>query len=634
MNFRSFLVSILFFHTGLISAQTTWTAESIPHELKEKANAVVRKRDVKFEILAENRATYSSHEVITILNAKGGEHAIQWVFYDKLIRVASLKAIVYDKNGVLVKKLKPADFKDQSAISGFSLYEDNRVKIADLSNGNYPYTIEFEYSLDFRYLFHIPSFYPISDENLSIEGSSFKLVYPPDNSPRFLERNLTDALMNKKISETSILWEFGNLKPIEMERNGPYATEVLPSILSAPTQFQYEGYNGRMDTWENFGVWINSLNKDRDELTPETKKKVQELISGLNTIEEKSKILYEFLQSRTRYVSIQLGIGGFQPIDSKTVDQVGYGDCKALSNYMLALLKEAGIEGNYNLIKAGSNIDPIETSFPSTQFNHVIVSIPMATDTLWLECTSQTNPFNYLGSFTGDRMALSITKSGATIVKTPGFTNQNFQIRNAIAHLDEHGTAEVLTTTKYSGSMFERNGLNYTIHSTDDKKKEWIEQNTSVPSFHLMKFNINGSGDSNPKAVVDVTYNIDQLANVSGKRVFITPNVFNKMPLKFSGPSNRVYDIIIRNETVEIDSIEFRIPPNLYPEFVPEKKNIQNQFGEYEANVFVREGLVLYTRKLIIKKGRYPANSFTDLNSFNKEIIRHDNVKIAFLSKT
>src|SRR5690606_4540730 len=103
------------------------------------------------------------------------------------------------------------------------------------------------------------------------------------------------------------------------------------------------------------------------------------------------------------------------------VEKTGYGDCKALSNYMVALLGSVGIKGYYSLIMAGENFTPLQTDFPSSQFNHVVVAVPNGSDTLWLECTSQTQPFGYLGSFTDDRYALMILDDGATLVKTGSY---------------------------------------------------------------------------------------------------------------------------------------------------------------------------------------------------------------------
>ena len=89
------------------------------------------------------------------------------------------------------------------------------------------------------------------------------------------------------------------------------------------------------------------------------------------------------MQNKTRYVSIQLGIGGYQPFEASVVDKTGYGDCKALSNYMLSMLETIGIKGHYALIMAGQNSPELEEDFPSSQFNHAIVAVPNGADTLW-----------------------------------------------------------------------------------------------------------------------------------------------------------------------------------------------------------------------------------------------------------
>ena len=110
-----------------------------------------------------------------------------------------------------------------------------------------------------------------------------------------------------------------------------------------------------------------------------------------------------------QYISIKLGIGGWQPLTAKFVSEKGYGDCKALTNLMMALLKEAGIKSNYVLILAGADENDINTSFPASYFNHVICAVPMAADTVWLECTSQVKDPGYMVSFTGNMHSLILT---------------------------------------------------------------------------------------------------------------------------------------------------------------------------------------------------------------------------------
>ena len=60
--------------------------------------------------------------------------------------------------------------------------------------------------------------------------------------------------------------------------------------------------------------------------------KVKELVKDLKTVEEKAKKVYEFVQNKTRYIGVQIDIGGWSPITADRVDISGYGDCKGLTN--------------------------------------------------------------------------------------------------------------------------------------------------------------------------------------------------------------------------------------------------------------------------------------------------------------
>src|SRR5471030_2459540 len=99
------------------------------------------------------------------------------------------------------------------------------------------------------------------------------------------------------------------------------------------------------------------------------------MTAGLATDKEKVKFLYEYMQHNVRYVSIQLGIGGLKPFSATFVDQKKYGDCKALSNYMCALLKAVNIPAYYAKVRAGTNEEPCDNSFPFDLSNHIIVCI-------------------------------------------------------------------------------------------------------------------------------------------------------------------------------------------------------------------------------------------------------------------
>ena len=89
------------------------------------------------------------------------------------------------------------------------------------------------------------------------------------------------------------------------------------------------------------------------------------------------------------------------------------------------LLKVADINSYYTLVLAGETRQ-LNHDFVANHFNHAILCVPMIKDTIWLDCTSQTLPFNFLGDFTDDRPALLITPEGGKLVRTPAFIkNEN-----------------------------------------------------------------------------------------------------------------------------------------------------------------------------------------------------------------
>jgi transglutaminase-like putative cysteine protease len=613
-----------------------YPVSAIPDALMKDVNVVYRDDHMKFTIHAKNKATFHVHKAVTILNANGKKHAYEIVGYDKLTKVTSFKGFAYDADGKVIARLKASDIYDQSAFDGFSLYSDNRFKRADLSQGTYPYTVEFEYDLEYKFLFFIPSYYLLSEEKVSVEHSDYELIFPENLRPRYKTFNMENKVEERTTKDglKSLHWTFSNIAPVHFEDySDPY--ETISRIMVAPTSFEFDGYAGSMQDWETFGNWINSLNKGRDVLPEATVKKVQALTANAKTDEEKIKIIYEYMQNRTRYVSIQLGIGGFQPFEASVVDQTGYGDCKALSNYMVSMLKHVGVKANYTLIKAGEYAPSLQEDFPSSQFNHAIVSVPNGKDTIWLECTSQSSPFGYQGTFTGDRKALMITDNGARVVNTLKYTaDQNVQSRHAEVVVDAMGNANAKVKTTYMGLQYENGELHTVLNDRYDKQKEWLEDNIEIPAFNLNSFTFTNQKAKIPSADVTADLSLNRYASVSGKRLFLVPNLmnrWNRMPEKLE---SRKTDVLWRHTFTDLDTIEFHVPEGIYPEYLPAPIQLESRFGEYEARFEMTQGKLVYTRKLKMYKGKYPAASYPELSDFLKGINKADNTKMVFLSKT
>lgn len=626
---------LLTFLSSPFSEEPKYRVSDIPEDMKAGMYAVIREKETRFEIVSETQCNLYYRIAVTVLNPQGKEQAELAVFYDKFNVIKSLKGTVYDATGHVVKKLKQNEILDQSYFDGASLFTDDRIKRVNLSQSVYPYTIEYEYEILRKSLYSIPTFHQYTDDEISIQKSLYSISYPPALKPKYKLLNTSEPKKFVLPEKETLVWSSENIKPEKFEKYSPNFNQVVPTILASTNEISFDGYTGKMDTWLNYGKWQLALNKGRAELPEPTKKKIKDMTQHSTSIEEIAGILYKYLQSKTRYVGIQLGIGSWQPFEAKLVDETGYGDCKALSNYMIALLAEAGVKGYYTIIMAGKDAPEVEAGFPSPQFNHVIVAVPNKQDTIWLECTSQTNPFGYLGTFTSDRYALLVNSEGGHLVRTPVYEatkNNNTNFGDVVIDLNGNGKATVVSS--YSGLQTEKNGLSWVTEKSAEEQKKWVQKNTEIPSFEVVSFNLLDNPDRIPSIQLDMELNLPRYASSSAKRIFFVANLMNRSLVMPTKSEKRRTPIIIRNGFTSLDSISFHFPESIRPELLPPVVHLETKFGEYHSEIKVDEGGLHYIRRMKIIKGHFPADTYDEYVDFYRKINKADNAKVVLLNKT
>lgn len=604
---------------------------------EEDLNAVYLLDEGKVEIQSVFQMDYTVRKRIKILNEDGLGHAVEYVYYDNDDRkISYFDAAIVDDNGEVIEKLKKSEIKDKSTYDGFSVYQDNRMKIADLRRYTYPYIVEFSYQLEFNNIFLIPDWYFTSGSDTYTVKSVFSIKSPSGLGllPRYKLKNGVEEPVKSMDGAYEVLtWKKENLRSIENEiLSGTYISKV-PSIILAPNDFVYGGIPGSMNSWDEFGEWFLQVNHGRDSLSNVTIQKLKDATAGMDDI-QKIKHLYEYLQNKTRYVSIQLGFGGLQPFPAYTVEDTGYGDCKALSNYMYAMLKVVDVNSNYTLVEADDNPRELYDDFVYDPFNHVILSVPLENDTIWLECTSQRIPFGFLGSFTSDREVLMITNEGGKVVRTPKYdSNWNQYSSKTIVKLNTDNTANVEISSSYTGLLTERSGLRGIVHSGEDEKKKWLLKNLDQSDLSMDTWEIKYNESEIPEIAVNASFGIRSIGRKSGTRIFISPNLFNKSSLKLKAEEERQYDIIINESYIESDSVQIDLGTT-FPEKIPQDVTLESEFGKYETHFIQNENILIFVRKLTVKEGRFSPDKYEAFISFVNAIYKKDRTRIVLRSKT
>lgn len=626
------LTFLLFIATDpAFAKETKYRVADIPKELKENARSIVRNEEIILAVKSRNNATLSVTYAITILNKNGLEDAYFTELYDKFTKIKGVKGRIFNEDGELIKRVPAEDILDYSAISGFSIYEDTRVKYIDPKIRNFPFTVEYSYEQSFDGFFSYPSWHPQPKFNLAVEKSSYKALVARDVVFRYLEQNTSSKVAITSDRENNIYyWEARNLKAMESEPYSVSNQEIFPAMIAAPADFEIDGYQGNLSSWENFGVFISKLNTGRDILTDDSKNFLNGLVAATSNDLEKVRKIYEYMQGRVRYVSIQIGIGGWQPFDAATVHRLAYGDCKALTNYMKTMLDLVGIRSNYCLVNAGEAAPMMIREFPSAQFNHAFLCVPLKNDTIWLECTSQRTPCGYIGRFTDDRDILLIDGEKSRILHSKAYSSDDNQ-ETHISHvrIDENGKGSVETHAIYKGLKYET--ILPAFLADDADKKRRISECMKFPGFQVVDFKYKESKAIIPSIEETLSLNFENYLTSMGSRKFLLMNFSNRNDGSVYSLRSRKTAFCIRRPSVEMDTIIYELPSTLKPETLPKPVSIKNQFGEYRVKVEYLDNKLYYTRMLQLNKGQYPPTDYAGFVDFFDNISMTDNMQCALI---
>lgn len=622
---KSLFIAAICLANFSIQAQGIYDVSKIPANLLPNASVVIRNETQVYEVRNPGSATYDYKIAFTILNKNGEAASNMYEYYDKFSSISSLKATTYDAKGIKIKDYKGSDFRDLSAVSGGSLYEDSRVKLIEFLQSSYPYTIEYSFSTDFSGIRSYPSWSPVSSWGYAVEQSSYVFKIPKSMSFKTLtSKDLkTDSASIKDKMEYK--WSCSNVPALEKEPLSTGLKTITPWVTLAPNQFEYDNSKANIENWNTMGSWLFDLSSGSQVLPEATKAKVQSIIKDAKSPKEKIRLLYSYLQQNTRYVSVQLGIGGYKPIAAEKVAAVNYGDCKALSNFMKAMLQEAGI--NSNLVVIGNNMPSLNEKFTSlTQANHMILCVPMEKDTTWLECTSSYDPVGFIGNGNSGKMVLLITPDGGKLVQTPVFSaTGNYMKRTAKVDIGEEGSADIQIDAKYGNAQFEDNLHMMLIEPVDQRKR--IMNSLSVPNMQISSLSYTQPDKDAAVLNEKISLKSSQLLTGGGGKLFITMNLLNRQESALTTVEDRKTPFAVNYGYLDEDEVIYTIPKGYKVEFIPKDIVIESEFGRYTAKVVAKDNSLIYTRTKTVTNKKYPPEKYNEYVAFSKKIYQADKQK-------
>ena len=629
---KQFLIILLVLMAVIPDAQSqlSYPYDSIPSFLRVGAKAVLRSGQRIITLVDEKQSRLETKIALTLLNDKAKDMLMVGISYDRFRHISSIRAKAYNKSGKLIWILRNYEISDVRDFGGPEKLSDARKKVFEIPSFNYPFTIEYSYTMTMEDLFLSPAVYLQQDPGISVEESGLQYIIPKGSGFSYKTLNLkfpADSVQRK--NKLYLSW---NEENIPAGRQRKYATSLvkkLPVVYATPIDFSLSGYKGSFKTWREYGSWMGQLIAGRDILDQAYAEKAEALIKDIPEQREKIKVLYEYMQKTTHYFFIGFGVGGNQPIPANEVAMNGYGDCKALCNYMKALLKSVGIESYYTLVRSGEG-KSMQADFPCNQFDHVILCVPDHQDTIWLECTDPNSPFNYLGSFTCDRYALAITPEGGRLLRTPSYDSSvNMAQTYSEILLQPSGDADIKLEMRKHGLLCDE--IMKISESKSSDRKSWLADKIGLSGFELKKeeYEFNRQAEI-PAALASFELHIRDLAAKSSQLLFITPSFVSDLFYIYDDPD----EVELPTAYQQDDSVRIEIPSGLSIEHLPEGKQIRTRFGSFGSEISTDGKFIYFRRKLSFNKGNYPRESYpefyqfiTDITTADKEmvVLKHTN---------
>ena len=599
-----------------VNGQVNYPVSAIPDSLKTGVQAVVRNCSASFVQEDERNGTYKYTYVITVLNEKGNFYSNLLISEDDFFELKNFSGEVYDAAGKVIKKIARKDLVT-TALST-DLTTSGKKTFYLYHTPVYPYTVKYEYDMKFKNgILIYPSFDPLPGYDVSLERADYTLQIPAGQKLRYKSQGTDIQPIKKNATTNTYTWELSGLKAVSYERWAP-VEELFPIVYLAPDPFCVASVCGSMANWETYGQWCAELLKGRNTLPQKTIDKVKELTQNAANQREKVKILYDYLQKTTRYVAIQLGIGGWQPMKAEEVAKTGFGDCKALSNYMKSLLEVVDIPSYYTVISTKKK--RFFPDFPSFgQSNHVILMVPVESDTLFLECTSQQAPFGYISDLAGHD-ALAVGAGKVFFCTLPDYPpRENEEINRIQIQVDPDGTGHLGVHSTFKNEEFE--GLYYALKNADAKETNDILMSLlRVHKPTISQIRKEEILDAPPRLDVYFSIDCEDFATQTGMRMFIPVNPSKTGIKDLLTGSSRKYDIVMDASKFQNDTIIIRIPEGYVVENQPKAVEIESPYGYFKSDIIEKDGQLIYTQTLEIKKGRHQATAFEEMKKFYNRI--------------
>jgi hypothetical protein len=596
-----------------------------------KVPAVVLVGDVRTEIDQKGDYTTSFRYAVKILSREGHHYAQARVGYETdLDKIRDLNAWLVRSSGP-VKRFGKSDTLDV-AVRENDVYNEERARVMSGSTEAQPGDVfGFESVVESRSLFGQAS---CSFQGaLPVRKSRCEIILPP--GWRLKGTMINSSPLTPEVNGQSYVWELRDLPFFDDEPAAPPVTSLAPELLinfAAPEGTKVAP--PAFETWQEVSRWASSISDPRAQPNEALAAKARELTQGLSDDIQRIRAIGRFAQ-KIPYISIQIGLGRFQPHAASEVLAKSYGDCKDKANLMHALLSTLGIPSFPVLVYYGDR-DHVKREWPSPAlFNHVIIAVqtraasglpaalqhPSLGPLLLFDPTDE---YTLLGDLPqGDQGGAALLAAGDSgmLFSMPTIpADLNRLVRETSATLTSSGglTARIVEQSIGQAAARQR-GLWQGLPRTDYQRviETWLA--TGISGVKTSRVEASDDETGHFRREIDLTSErYGQL--MAGRLLIFKPALVSRQESLFLTDPKRKLPVVL-NARAYAETAHIKLPAGFAVDELPSPVKLALPFGSYDMQIEAQGDEIVFTRRLTTEAVTIPAEQYAAVRGFFEKIM-------------
>ena len=611
-------------------------AAKLPAPTYEKdVPAVVLHDERRVTVSEDGRVTTVSTYAVRILLREGREHATAFEFYQNDAgKVKELKAWLIRAAGTVKKYGK--DETVDAVEDPNDIYNQSRLKMISASaDADVGAIFGYQSTTEERTIFSQEVWRP--QYRLPVLSSRYVLTLPQGWAAKSLTFN--HATITPTVSGSTYAWELSNLTPIASEPSSPRVSSLAPWLaVSFYSPADKPSPNFRtISSWSQVSYWLSELHDPQSQPNEAIAEKTRQLTANAQTELEKIRAIASYVQS-IRYIAIAIGVnrgGGMKPRTAAEVFAKGYGDCKDKANLMRAMLKVLNIT-SYPVGIYSGDPDYVRHEWASpNQFNHCIIAIKVGDETqvatvvthptlgrlLVFDATDEVTLVGDLPDHEQGSWALIVAGESGSLLRMPVTpVESNLLERRIEANLSPDGSLEAVIKEKANGRWASGYRGAFRQSSRADYQKViegWISAGATAAKVNKVEPRDDttaGNFDLN------IDFTAPSYGQVMQERLLIfKPAIVSRRHSVPLTDAKRKHPVVLTSNAYS-ETLNLRLPAGFDVDEMPDAVKLEASFGSYATTYEVKDGHLLFTRKLVQKAGTIPVEQYAAVRTFFEKI--------------